>query len=89
MNHRYNAIRKCNRSGPPQDGREWYGYLIPKEILALNAFGVPIDPRDLKVAIHWKREGINNGRWTYFQATDEFEEIRRGQRMLGDQSDNH
>jgi hypothetical protein len=87
MNHRYNAIKKCNRNGP--GGREWYGYLIPKEILALNAFGINIDPRDIKVALHWKRNGINNGRWTYFTANEEFEEIRRGQRILGDQSDDH
>jgi hypothetical protein len=87
MDHRYNAISKCKRNGP--GGREWYGYLIPKEILALNAFGIVIDPRDMEVAIHWKREGINNGRWVYFKASDEFEEIRRGQRILGDQSDKH
>lgn len=85
MNHRYNAIKKCNRNG----GREWYGYLIPKEILALKDLGVKIDPRDVKVAICWKREGFNNGRWTYFTANDEFEEIRRGQRTLGDQSNDH
>jgi hypothetical protein len=85
VNHRYNAIRKCNRNRL----REWCGYLIPKEILALKAFGIDIDARDVDTAIHWKRKGINNGRWIYFMANDKFEEVRRGQRMLGDQNDNH
>ena len=85
MNHRYNAIKKCSRN----NGREWCGYLIPKEILALKSFGAGMDERDVDIAIHWKRTGINNGRWVYFTANDEFEEIRRGQRLLGDQSDDH
>ena len=85
MNHCYNAIRKCERN----NGREWYGHLVPKEILALNDFGINIDPRDLELAIYRKRNGINNGRWTYFTANKEFEEVRRGQRTLGDQGDYH
>ena len=85
MNHRYNAIKKCTRNHK----REWCGYLIPKEILALKDLGVAIKIFDAEIAIDWKRRGVNNGRWIYFQANDEFEEIRRGQRMLGDQSNDH
>lgn len=62
MNHLHNAVRKCSHNFK----REWYGYLLPKEILALRDLGIKLDSRYVDHAIYWKRHGISGGMWTYF-----------------------
>jgi hypothetical protein len=62
MNHLHNAIKKCSW----EYRQTWCGYLLPKEILALNDFGVHLHERDIEIAKDWKRNGIGGGRWIYF-----------------------
>lgn len=72
MNHLQNAIRKCQS----QYGGNWGGYLQPKEILALRDIGIKLHPKNVEIAIEWKRLGICGGLWAYFDANDEFKEIK-------------
>ncbi len=79
MNHLHSAIRKCSY----QYGRNWGGYLQPKETLALRDFGVRIDSHYVDAAIYQKRKGIGGGRWTYFdlpkgKIEDEFKQLKEG-----------
>ena len=70
MDHLQNAVKKCVRNY----GKQWCGYLIPKEILALSEI-VKIDSHYLDVAIHWKRSGVSGGRWVYFDSNKRFEKL--------------
>ena len=72
MDHLRMAVMKCYY----QYERRWAGYLIPKEILALRDIGIECDQDYIDVAITWKQRGINNGRWFYFDANDEFERLK-------------
>jgi hypothetical protein len=80
MNHLHNAIRKCSH----EYKWTWSGYLIPKEILTLRDFGVHFHERDIEIAVDWKRNGFNNGRWVFFTidknstVEKEFKEIKDG-----------
>lgn len=72
MNHLHNAIKKCRHEA----GREWGGYLIPKEILALADLGVECRKDDVKQAVYRKQNGLNHGRWFYFIANKKFEILK-------------
>jgi hypothetical protein len=69
MNHLHNAVRKCSH----QYERNWGGYLLPKEILALRDLGVSIAQNYIDVAVDWKQNGVSGGRWTYFDLNDNCE----------------
>ena len=72
MNYLLHAVQKCSHNYK----KNWGGCLGPKEILALRDAGCKIDPRDLDIAIYWKRSGINNGRWIHFDANEKFEKLK-------------
>jgi hypothetical protein len=72
MNHLLNAIHKSQH----QYKRTWAGYLLPKEILALNDVGVACNKNDIEIAIFWKRTGRCAGRWFYFDANKKFDTLK-------------
>lgn len=80
MNHLHNAIRKCGY----EYRYTWSGCLIPREILALKDFGCHFHEDDIKIAVDWKRRGVGNSRWVFFNIDKnsamekEFKEIKRG-----------
>jgi len=74
MNHLQNAIRKTSRL----DRYTWYGYLIPKEVLALWDIECEIDLRYVELAIERKRGGEGGGLWAYFKPSEEYLQRKHG-----------
>ncbi len=77
MNHLHNAIRKCSH----QYKRNWGGYLLPEEILALRDIGAITEKHYIDIAIDRKQNGRCTGSWTYFNANIKFNVLREGMKI--------
>lgn len=70
------AVKKCKHNG----GEEWYGYLLPQEILELRDLGVVIPSTQehlVDIAIDRKRRGACAGVWFYFYQNDGFLKLKQ------------
>lgn len=65
MNHLERAIKKSRRFS---DTRQWVGYLIPVEIIALVEAGAKPTSNgwDVEQAREDRKKGIGGGHWFYF-----------------------